>query len=281
MTNTKIMIFWGGHLEEFQISGVCWTSVSDTDKLITTRSSKPNLATLPAMMDTCARVLWARAWLTCRHIVSYILITNWALCNFTIRNPIIWPCAIFDNIDWKFKCCGQTADGSIHSLSNLPDLDLIGFAVGHNTNTLNSLICSHVVAWFANTNCCVSPTSIWNRSLVVWACRTESFPTSSAVMNFIRSVKPLVTVMTIYDVSIGSPICRSNLVSCPPADAGCRSTWYFWHCPDNAVIESNNLRAAFWVPWRLRTPGQTWAISVWTIPWYSGSVFPYHCCRDL
>ena len=29
------------------------------------------------------------------------------------------------------------------------------------------------------------------------------------------------------------------------------------------------------------TPGQTWAISVATTPWCSGSGFPYHCCRDL
>ena len=33
--------------------------------------------------------------------------------------------------------------------------------------------------------------------------------------------------------------------------------------------------------WSWLTPGHTWAISVWTIPWYSGSVLPYHCCRDL
>ena len=33
--------------------------------------------------------------------------------------------------------------------------------------------------------------------------------------------------------------------------------------------------------WWLLTPGHTCATSVWTTPWYSGSVLPYHCCRDL
>ena len=76
------------------------------------------------------------------------------------------PGAVLDDIDGELEGGGEAADCPIHSLSDLPDLDLIGLDV-ILTSLIEDIINCCLVAGFADSDCLVTPASIWNWPLII------------------------------------------------------------------------------------------------------------------
>ena len=75
------------------------------------------------------------------------------------------PGAVLDDIDGELEGGGEAADCPIHSLSDLPDLDLVGLGV--RPRHIKDTVTGGTVTCSADSHCLVTPASIRHRPLVI------------------------------------------------------------------------------------------------------------------
>ena len=75
------------------------------------------------------------------------------------------PGAVLDDIDGELEGGGEAADCPIHSLSDLPDLDLVGLGVW--PRHVQHAVTGGGVARLADPHCLVTPASVRHRPLVI------------------------------------------------------------------------------------------------------------------
>ena len=88
------------------------------------------------------------------------LVTDSTFTDLCVWHPVVWSRGVLDHADRKFKGSCQAADCSIHSLPNLPDLNLVW---------LQDTLRSGNIARFAYSHCLEPPTPLRYWALVSWA----------------------------------------------------------------------------------------------------------------